>query len=295
MQTLSFPIEKYEGAGNDFIIIDEWEREVIPEKYKSAAVKKLCQRSGSIGADGVLFWMTSIKANGRMRTFNADGSEAEISGNGLRCVARYAYEKREIETTKFTIETMKGVSELTIILDDRGEIDKIKVNMGEPRLLAKDIPMTGDPFRKPIEETILVNDKIGKVKVTALSVGNPHVVIFVKNLEKTNVKSLGKAIECHPFFPERTNVNFVQIENEKSFRIRTFERGVGITLSCGTGTAASTIAGVITGRILSNVEISATTDGGKLWTEYVDDGNKISVYIIGPSRKVFSGNTTIEI
>lgn len=295
MQQFNISIEKYEGTGNDFIIIDEWDHEVIPEEYKSAVTSKLCQRSGSVGADGVLFWEKSVRADGKMRIFNADGSEAEISGNGLRCVARYAYEKKEITATDLTIETINGISELGISLNEAGDIDKIKVNMGEPRLLAKDIPVTGNPYRKIIEESVFINEMIGEMTITALSVGNPHAVLFVEDIDKTDVEALGRVIECHSLFPARTNVNFVQIETNTSFKIRTFERGVGITQSCGTGTTASAIAGVITGGLLSNTEISATTDGGKLWVEYKDDGDKVTVYLYGPASKVFSGKTTVEI
>lgn len=295
MGVLSFPIEKYEGAGNDFIIIDEWENEVIPEEYKSKVASDLCRRAGSIGADGVLFWSASSKADGRMRTFNADGSEAEICGNGLRCVARYAWEKKEIESVNMTVETVKGISELSLILDGSGGIEKIKVLIGEPSFLAGDIPMSGEPGQTLIDGDLFVNEAIGMLKVTALSVGNPHVVYFVDSLDKADVESIGKAVECHPSFPNRTNVDVVQVESEKSFRIRTFERGVGMTLSCGTGVVASATAGVVTGRLLRNTEITAVNDGGILWSEIVERENRIMAYLIGPARRLSSGEATVEI
>jgi diaminopimelate epimerase len=295
MSTLSLPIVKYEGTGNDFIIIDEWDGEVVPEEDKARLAEKLCRRSGSIGADGVLFWSRSHKASGRMRTFNADGSEAEICGNGLRCVARYAYEKRQIGATTLTVETMKAVSELSLLLDDSGAVDRIRVLIGEPDFMAKDIPMAGRPDRRVIDEDFFVDDAIGTIKITALSVGNPHVVHFVKDLEKTDVVRLGSVIERHPTFPNRTNVNFVQVESPKGFRIKTFERGVGPTLSCGTGVVASTIAGAVTGRLRFNTEVAAATEGGSLASECRQRGDTIRAYLIGPARRVFSGKTTVEI
>ena len=295
MSVLDFPIEKYEGAGNDFIIVDEWSHEVVPERDKAMVAKKLCERSGPAGADGVLFWSRSEKADGRMRVFNADGSEAEISGNGIRCVANYAYEKGEIGKTTAKIETLKGIIEASIILGSGNEVEKVRVLFDTPKFSAKDIPMRGDPNSEVIDESFFVDERTGSLRLTALSVGNPHVVCFVDDLGKVNVELLGRTLESHPAFPRRTNVNFVQVSGRDKFLIKTFERGVGITLSCGSGIAASTIAGALTGRLNQNTEITVLTDGGELWSEVFRDEAGIAAYVIGPARKVFSGRTIIEI
>ena len=295
MSTLSFPIEKYEGTGNDFIIVDEWQGEVVPEAYKSAVAGKLCRRGESIGADGVLYWSRSPEADGRMRTFNADGSEAEICGNGLRCVASYAFTNGQIKTTSLRVATMKGVSELNLLLDDKGNIDRVRVLIAAPVFTAGDIPMTGEPSRLVLDEEFFVSDEFGVLKITALTVGNPHVVIFVSDLEKTDVARLGAVIDRHPAFPNRTNVNFVQIFDNKGFGIKTFERGVGLTLSCGTGVVSSTAAGAVTGRLLFDTEVTAVTGGGRLGSECARDGDSLKSYLIGPARRLFRGRTALDI
>lgn len=295
MTVLSFPIEKYEGTGNDFIIIDEWRRELVPEAGKPIVARKLCERSGSVGADGALFWSRSQRADGKMRVFNADGSEAEISGNGMRCLASYAYMKGDIRKTTVKIETLKGITEVSIILGRGNRVDKVKVLFDAPKFLAKDIPRIGDPYSKVIDGYFFVDERIGSLKVTILSIGNPHVVHFVDDLSQVNVEMVGKSLESHPAFPRRTNVNFVQVDSRNSFRIITFERGVGITLSCGTGIAASTIVGAMTDRLDKNVQISVMTEGGELWSEAFEDKGEIAAYLIGAVRRVFSGRTTLEI
>lgn len=295
MNTISFPVYKYEGTGNDFIIIDEWERQMVPEEYKGLISKRLCERKGSIGADGVLFWSKSEIADGKMRVFNADGSEAEMCGNGMRCVTKYAFENGQITNTVINVETLKGSSNVTLIPSSDDLVDRIKVLIDAPMFNAKDIPMVGEPYSKLIDEDFFVDDSIRTLKLTALSVGNPHVVYFTEDISKVDVVSTGRVLENHAAFPNRTNVNFVEILSRRSFRIRTFERGVGLTLSCGSGISASTIAGVITERLDKDAEISVIADGGQLWSEAFDDGDGISVYLIGPANKLLSGKTTVEI
>lgn len=295
MNTISFPIYKYEGAGNDFIIIDEWERQVVPEEYKALISKRLCERKGSIGADGVLFWSRSKTADGKMRIFNADGSEAEMCGNGIRCVTKYAFEVGQITDTVINVETLQGSSSVTLIPSSNNPVDRIKVRLDAPLFNARDIPMEGEPDSKLIDGDFFVDDTIGTLKLTALSVGNPHVVYFTEDISQVDVASTGRVLENHAAFPNRTNVNFVQILSRRSFRIITFERGVGLTLSCGSGISASTIVGVITGRLDKEAEISVIADGGQLWSEVFDDGDGVSVYLIGPANKLLSGKTTVEI
>lgn len=235
---------KMQAAGNDFILIDDREQRIGDEK-KERIARFLCTRRFSVGADGVLFLCkpssTSTPTHSydlRMRVFNADGSEAEMCGNGIRCFARYAYEKGLVRNRRIRVETSAG-----LIVPEVEDPDEKGVGVGEEVVSIR--VFMGKPVFERIDELFFVNEQIGEVRLTALSLGNPHAVILVDSIDELDVDTIGKSIESHPAFPDRTNVDFVMTPllrkdnkgNELS--VRTYERGVGETLSCGTGSTAS--------------------------------------------------------
>ncbi|MHC1585683.1 MAG: diaminopimelate epimerase [Candidatus Syntropharchaeia archaeon] len=276
---------KAHGTGNDFIILDE---STVSEDKMPELVRKLCERRFSIGADGVLFVCKSDICDVRMRIFNSDGSEAEMSGNGMRCFARYLYEKGIVRKEKITVETMAGRVVPEIILED-GKIRAVRVYMGKASFERKKIPMRGKETYA-INTDFYVNEKFGSVKLTALSLGNPHAVIVVEDLYDIDVGELGAAIESHPDFPNRTNVQFVEINDKNDIDVRTYERGVGETLSCGTGSTASVFALDALGYIDRKKSVIVHTFGGTLFVELKEDG----AYLTGPAEIVFDGRMEIE-
>ena len=268
---------KMQGCGNDFILIDDRE-ERIPEEKKGRVARFLCRRRFSVGADGVLFLCrpTTSSYDVRMRVFNADGSEAEMSGNGMRCFAKYVYERGLVRSRRMKVETLAGLIVPEVEVDEKGfVVTSIRVFMGKP------------VFDK-IDETFFVNEQIGEIKLTSLSLGNPHAVVRVDSFEGLDVDTVGKSIESHPAFPDRTNVNFVMLEEKKKrneISVRTFERGVGETLSCGTGSTASVLALNELGYINASEPVTVHTKGGDLVVELREEG----AYLIGPAKVVYEG------
>jgi diaminopimelate epimerase len=218
-----------------------------------------------------------------MRMFNADGSEAEMCGNGVRCVAKYVYDHGLVTRSEITVETGAGVLPLQLFTNARNRVEKVRVNMGRPRLTRGEIPMTGDPDGQVVNAELKILDRT--FHITAVSMGNPHCVIFVDNVAEFPVEKYGPVIERHPLFPNRTNVEFVEIVSAAEVRQRTWERGAGETLACGTGAAAVTVAGVLNGhterRLLNHLP------GGDLEMEFAEDGH---VYMTGPAVQVFEGD-----
>ncbi|MHA1357350.1 MAG: diaminopimelate epimerase [Candidatus Helarchaeota archaeon] len=277
---------KYHGLGNDYIIINEVKNSFIIESNRANLAKKLCQRRFSIGADGILFVCppTTTNADIRMRIFNVDGSEAEMCGNGIRCFAKYVYEEIILQKQEIRVETLAGIKILQLTIKD-GAVEAIQVDMGVPQLLRDKIPMKG-PNTKVINEELLVGDKT--FNITCVSVGNPHCVIFVNDLDKLDV-SQGKLIEYHEVFPQRINVEFVQVLNRQAIKMRVWERGVGETLACGTGACAATIASVLndkTGR-----EIKVHLLGGDLEIQW--DVSTNHLFMKGAAERVFEGDIDI--
>jgi len=275
--------EKYHGLGNDYIILNDikWN---IPEKKKPDLAKKLCEIHFSIGADGLIFVCSSDKADIRMRIFNNDGSEAELCGNGIRCFAKYVYENNIIKKESIEIETLKGimVAELNVVDD---EVKSVTIDMGAPILKCEQIPVIIDSLvNRCINEPIVILDKI--FNFTAVSMGNPHAVIFVKEqLNDDKLNMYGSTIEVHERFPNKANVEFVKIITEEECIVRVFERGVGITKSCGTGACASVVAGSILGIFKKHTPITVHNDGGDLKITYLGK----TVLMEGPVEKVFKG------
>ena len=274
---------KYHGLGNDYIIINDIELE-IPEEKKGLLARKLCEFHFSIGADGLIFVCNSDKADIRMRIFNDDGSEAEMCGNGIRCFCKYIYENDIVKKLKITIETLEGImiSELKIS-DDK--VEAVKINMGAPILECNKIPViSAKNSNKCIDESIEILDK--KFQFTGVSMGNPHAIIFVENqLDDNNLNKYGSAIEPHERFPKKVNVEFVKILSKNEAILRVYERGVGVTKSCGTGTCAAVVAGTLLNKFEQNKPVVVHNDGGDLIITYTGE----IVFMEGPVEKSFEG------
>ena len=270
---------KMQGAGNDYVYVNCFDETV--ENPPQTAIQ-VSDRNFGIGSDGLILIMPSDKADVRMRMFNSDGSESEMCGNGIRCVAKYAFDHGIVAKKVITAETGAGVLTLQLFSGIDGKIEKVRVNMGHPRLTRGEIPMTGDDGAKVVAEPLTILDRT--FQITCASMGNPHCVIFVDDAEGFPVSTYGPLIENHELFPRRTNVEFVQIISRTEVRQRTWERGAGETLACGTGSSAVTAACVLNG--LTEKKILNHLSGGDLEMEWAEDGN---IYMTGPAVEVFSG------
>ncbi|UCC19213.1 MAG: diaminopimelate epimerase [Promethearchaeota archaeon] len=274
---------KYHGLGNDYIIINDikW---AIPEGKKSALAVKLCEKNFSIGADGLIFVCKSEDADIRMRIFNKDGTEAESCSNGVRCFSKYLYENKIVQKHEVKIETLKGIMVAKLNITDN-EVKSVEIDMGLPILNCEQIPVLLDsPVDRCVNEPIVILDRI--FNFTAVSMGNPHAVIFVEEmLNDDELNMYGAVIESHDRFPNKTNVEFVKTVSKEESIVRVFERSVGITKSCGTGACASVVAGTILGIFDENVPITVHNDGGDLKITYT---GRI-VLMDGPVVKVFDG------
>jgi len=278
--------EKYHGLGNDYILINDIQFK-IPEEKKGILAEKLCQFHFSIGADGLIFVCNSDKADIKMRIFNSDGSEAEMCGNGIRCFSKYVYEKNIVKKKELNIETLKGIMIAELNVTDQ-IVNSVKIDMGPPILDCDLIPVDiENNLHNCINEELVALDKI--FKFSAVSMGNPHAVIFVKDqLDDANLNKYGSAIESHEYFPKKTNVEFVKIISNEEAILRVFERGVGVTNSCGTGTCAAVVAGTELGLFKKNFPITIHNDGGDLIITFTGK----TVFMEGPVTKIFFG--TIE-
>lgn len=281
LENLNF--EKQHGLGNDYIIINnlKWQ---IPDNKKGDLAKVLCQPHFSIGADGLLLVCSSDNADIRMQMFNPDGSEAEMCGNGIRCFSKFIYENNILTKENIKIETLKGII-LNQLKIENNKVISVKVDMGSPILDCDSIPVVLDDYvDKCVNEQLIAIDKI--FNFTAVSMGNPHAIIFSENvINDMDLNKYGASIEANKHFPQKTNVEFVQVISKTEARLRVFERGVGITLSCGTGSCAAVVAGTLLGLFEKNTPILVHNDGGDLTINY--DGKKI--FMEGPVTTVFKG------
>ena len=264
------------GLGNDYIVIDN-RSGMIKEKDAPKLAKKICRRRYSIGADGMILVSNSAIADAKMRIFNVDGSEAEMCGNGIRCFSKYCYENNIVERKELTIETLAGIRKAKII-DKNNKITQVSIDMGIPTFERNQIPMTGSG--KCVNQDLTIDKKL--LKITCLSVGNPHCVIFVDNVDAFPVHIIGPKIETHTLFPNRTNVMFVEIQKKDKIKMRSWERGCGETLACGTGACAAVVAGNFLGKTKRKVVVSL--QGGELEIDNVEH-----VFMKGPVEKVFEG------
>lgn len=270
---------KMHGLGNDYIYINAI-NEVVDNPEQLAV--KLSRKHYGIGADGLILIKQSDVADFKMDMYNADGSRAEMCGNGIRCVAKYVYDNKLTDKTEILIETLSGVKRLFLEVDH--EIVKmVTVEMGQPVLQSSKIPVISD-------KEITKNEKLEisgvNHKITCVSMGNPHTVIFVDDIKDVELEEIGPKIERHPMFPKKTNVEFVEVITNNIIRMRVWERGTGITLACGTGACASVVASILNGYTGRRVDV--ILDGGILTVDWNELSNMVSMR--GPAETVFEGN-----
>jgi len=265
---------KMQALGNDYVVIDNRDEKIAAKDTEKLA-KKLCERKFSVGADGLLLVSNSKKADARMRIFNADGSEAEMCGNGIRCFAKYCYENGIVKKPEFTVETAAGIKTVWLTIE-KDTVKAVKVDMGAPVWERKALPMQGEGTC--INEDLIVEDE--PTRVTCLSMGNPHCVIFVDNVDDYAVEYTGPIIEEHETFPKRVNVGFAQILNKNEIKLRVWERGCGETLACGTGTCAAVAAANKLKKVANKVTVHLK--GGDLQIE-IDT----TIHMTGPAQKVY--------
>ncbi|HON79031.1 MAG TPA: diaminopimelate epimerase [Spirochaetota bacterium] len=270
---------KMHGIGNDYLYIDARRKKM---NHLDKLAVAMSDRHFGVGSDGIILILNSNNADFKMRIFNADGSEAEMCGNGIRCFAKYVFDHGLTKKKKITVETLAGVKYINIYTK-HNKVDKVTVDLGEPILLRERIPMEGDPGMV-IDEPLQIDGV--KFNITAVSMGNPHAVIYVEDVDSFPVEKYGPMIENSPIFPKRTNVEFVEVINEHEVKQRTWERGSGETMACGTGASAVTVSGVLNKRTERKTVVHLA--GGDLEIEWNDSDNH--VYLTGPAVEVFEGN-----
>lgn len=268
---------KMHGLGNDYVVIDNRD-DKIAEKDAPVLAKKLCERRYSVGADGLLLVCSSKTADLRMRIFNADGSEAEMCGNGIRCFAKFCFETCITLKKAFDVETKAGTKHVWLNLEN-GKVKQVKVDMGAPNWNRQALPMIGEGLC--INQN-LQTDEEEIYTVTCMSMGNPHCIIFVDNVDEYPVGYVGPIIENHEAFLNRTNVGFVKVLSKNELKVRVWERGVGETLACGTGTCAAVAAANRLGKVASQVTVHVL--GGDLQVEV-----RKTLLLSGAAEKVFEG------
>ena len=270
---------KMHGLGNDYVYLDLFRSP--PPAEPEVLARAVSDRHFGIGSDGLILIEPSVLADAKMRMFNADGSESAMCGNGVRCVAKYVHDHGIAPKERVTIETGRGVLTLDLKVVDR-KVQSVRVDMGAPILISAEIPTTlaGDP---PVDVPVQVEGR--QYRVTAVSMGNPHAILYVDDVADFPLESLGAMFENHPAFPRRVNAHFVQVLGPGEVVMRTWERGSGITQACGTGACAVCVAGVLTGR--TGPKLLAHLPGGDLELEWRGAGHP--VFMTGPATEVFSG------
>jgi len=275
---MALTFRKYHGLGNDFILIDN--RHQDQPCLDPKEVQSWCDRHFGIGADGVIFALPGQGGTDyTMRIFNADGSEPEMCGNGIRCLARFLADLEGVTEKTYRIHTLAGVITPQLLADGQ-----VRVDMGEPQLLAKTIPTTlATPDEKVVNQPLQVGDRTWSV--TCVSMGNPHCLTFVDDVDGIPLTEIGPQFEHHPHFPQRTNTEFIQVMAPDRLKMRVWERGAGITLACGTGACATVVAAVLTGN--GDRYCTVELPGGNLQIEWSAEDNRL--YMTGPAQFVFAG------
>lgn len=269
---------KMQGIGNDYVYVNCFEETI---ENPSRVAQLISDRHFGIGSDGLILICPSEMADCRMDMYNADGSQSQMCGNGVRCVGKYIHDKGLTSKTTVTVETLGGIKTLSLHLKN-GTVEAVTVDMGAPILSPAEIPVAGEGSTF-IDQPVTVAGQ--EVHVTAVSMGNPHAVVFVEDTDTLPLSEIGPAYENHPIFPERTNTEFIQVLDKQNLKMRVWERGSGETLACGTGACASLVAAVLTGK--TDREATLHLLGGDLkirWDE--QDGH---VYMTGPAAFVFDG------
>lgn len=274
---------KMHGLGNCYVYVNQWQ-ELIPEERLELLARVVSDVHTGVGSDGLILIGPSECADFRMRIFNADGSEAKNCGNGLRCVAKYVYERRMIDRREFTIETLGGTVSVEVDADFGRKVRQVTVDMGAPRLTKAEVPMLGDPASTTIDEEVAIVSET--YRLTALSMGNPHAILFVPDVNEVPIHEIGPSIEFAPIFPERVNVGFVQVRGPREIDYRVWERGSGITQACGTGACAAVAAGILNGLLERNTPITVHLLGGDLEIVWSENSH---IYMKGPAEFILDG------
>jgi diaminopimelate epimerase len=277
-----FSFTKMHGLGNSYIYVNMFE-ETIPESLLSSLAVQVSNVNTGIGADGMILICPSKTAPVKMRIFNSDGSEGKNCGNGLRCVAKYAYEHGMVKDRSFFIETLSGLVKAEVAVEN-GTVTNVTIDMGKPRLKRSEIPMVGPEAERVVAEPFEVDGQL--YEITAVSMGNPHVIFYVDDINKAPVTALGPIVEKDKRFPEGVNVEFVEVINDRELHFRVWERGSGVTQACGTGACAAVVASVLNGKTVRNKETIVHLAGGDLTITWTDEG---SVRMTGPAETVCTG------
>lgn len=273
---------KMQGAGNDYVYINGFVEKIEAEE-KPEFVRRMSNRNFGVGSDGVIFINPSEEADFEMEMFNADGTRSEMCGNGIRCVAKYVYDHGMTDKTKdLPIISGGHVKYLDLFLGEDGKVEKVRVNMGAPILEAKEIPTTLDGDKVVDRELEVCGEAY---RVTCVSMGNPHAIVFVEDTSKVEIEKIGPHFENHAVFPRRTNTEFVQVINRGYVKMRVWERGTGETLACGTGCCATAMACILNGLTDDHVDVEVL--GGLITIDYDRENNL--VFMTGPAVTVFEG------
>ncbi len=278
-----FKFTKMQGAGNDYIYVNCFEETL---NDINATAKAVSDRHFGIGSDGLVLICPSDKADFRMDMYNSDGTQAEMCGNATRCVGKYVHDKGLTDKTEITLETLAGIKILKLNLDENGMVDTVCVNMGSPELVPKNIPIDSDLdrfIRQPVE----VDGK--EYLVTGVSMGNPHAVTYIDDVDGLEIEKLGPKFENHKLFPKRINTEFAQIVDRKTIKMRVWERGAGETLACGTGACATMVAANLSELVGDEADLVLL--GGTLHIRW--DKKENNVYMTGPARFVFDGEIEV--
>ena len=270
---------KMHGIGNDYIYFNCMEKEIENPEELSL---KLSDRHFGIGGDGIVLILPSKVADFRMRMFNADGSEGKMCGNASRCIGKYVFEKGLTDKDVVTLETLAGIKTLNLTVEDNKVIE-VEVNMGEAILNPKDIPVNINKD-KIVNETITVDSK--EYDITCVSMGNPHCIVYMDNIDDLEIDKIGPKFENHELFPERINTEFLEVIDKNTIKMRVWERGSGETYACGTGACAATVASVLNNYCNIDEEVTVKLRGGDLKIKYLSNG---LVYMTGPAEFVFEG------
>lgn len=278
-----FRFTKMHGTGNDYVYVNLFEETL--ENLSEASVK-VSDRHFGIGSDGLIAIAPSDEADCRMIMYNSDGSEGAMCGNGIRCVAKYVYERGIVPQKELTVETKSGIKKLELTVEN-GTVTCVKVNMGQAVLKPSQIPVAddGEDF---IARKICVAGK--EYTVTCVSMGNPHCVVFTEGIDELELEKTGPLFEHHDLFPDRINTEFVEVIDRQTLKMRVWERGAGETISCGTGTCASTVAAVLNGYCDRGEEIEVQVRGGAVYDTYLENGE---VLMRGAAVEVFQGEIEI--